>query len=138
MQTPSAELEAKDRAAIVAKQLNDFLYLYNRETELFVDKSERPSQIPKDLYHQFLEHARYDLMIYYRNIELINCIFHNRECDLEEVLIHQTAHAAPNYGTSPPGFQGVLKCIPNVPKRYGLKPPYKQNKLVKKVASGSS
>lgn len=74
------------------------------------------------------------------NIKVINVIFRNRECDLEEVLIHQTAHVAQNYGTSPPGFQGVLKCIPNVSKRYGLKPPYKQNKLVKgvKVAGGSS
>ncbi|CAG9765974.1 unnamed protein product [Ceutorhynchus assimilis] len=114
VKTPSSELENKDRAAIVAKQLNDFLYLYNRETEMFVDSSEKPSQIPKDLYDEFLMKAR--------------------ECDLEEVLVYQTTHMVPNYSASP-GFQGILKCIPNVSKHYGLKPPYKQNKLTKKVAS---
>ncbi|KAH1015348.1 hypothetical protein HUJ05_013087 [Dendroctonus ponderosae] len=98
-------------------QLNDFLYLYNRETDMFVDKSEKPSQIPKDLYQEFLEHAR--------------------ECDLEEVLIYQTTHVVPNYNASP-GFQGVLKCMPNVSKQYGIKPPYKQNKLAKVKIAGSS
>ncbi|KAL1514075.1 hypothetical protein ABEB36_003396 [Hypothenemus hampei] len=113
VKTPSTKLDTKDRAAIIAKQLNDFLYLYNRETDLFVDKSEKPSQIPKELYNEFLEHAR--------------------ECDLEEILvIYQTALAMPNYQTSP-GFQGILKCIPNVHKQYGIKPPYKQNKMAKSV-----
>lgn len=115
VKAPSLQLDTKDRAAIVAKQLNDFLYLYNRETELFVDKSDKPSQIPKALYHEFLEKAR--------------------ESDLEEVLIHQTTHKAPTYAA---GFQGVLKCIPNVPKQYGLKPPYKPNKLCKGVRVASS
>lgn len=117
VKTPSTKLDTKDRAAIVAKQLNDFLYLYNRETELFVDKTVKPSQVPKDLYHEFLYHAR--------------------ECDLEEVLVHQTTHTVPTYPATP-GFQGVLKCIPNVPKHYGLKPPYKQNKLCKTVKVASS
>ncbi|KAJ8924380.1 hypothetical protein NQ315_007176 [Exocentrus adspersus] len=107
VKAPSHKLEPKDRAAIVAKQLNDFLYLYNRETELFVDKTEKPSQIPTSLYNEFLEHAR--------------------ECDLEEVLIYQTTQTVPSYAATP-GFQGVLKCIPNVSKHYGLKPPYKSNK----------
>lgn len=56
-QQPSDNLKNKDRAAIVAKQLNDFLYMYNRETELFVDKTEKPSQIPTRLYEEFLENA---------------------------------------------------------------------------------
>ncbi|KAJ8962623.1 hypothetical protein NQ318_001016 [Aromia moschata] len=92
VKAPSLKLENKDRAAIVAKQLNDFLYLYNRETEMFVDKAEKPSQIPTKLYNEFLENAR--------------------ECDLEEVLIYQTTQTTPNYGVTP-GFQGILKCIPN-------------------------
>ncbi|KAJ8935583.1 hypothetical protein NQ314_012725 [Rhamnusium bicolor] len=56
--TPSQKLDSKDRAAIIAKQLNDFLYLYNRETDIFVDKTEKPSQIPTKLYNEFLENAR--------------------------------------------------------------------------------
>lgn len=58
IKAPSDDLDCKDRAAIVAKQLNDFLYLYNRETDMFVDKSEKPSPIPSKLYKEFLENAR--------------------------------------------------------------------------------
>uniref|UniRef100_V5G4R9 Tubulin--tyrosine ligase-like protein 5 n=1 Tax=Anoplophora glabripennis TaxID=217634 RepID=V5G4R9_ANOGL len=107
VKAPSHKLKPKDRAAIIAKQLNDFLYLYNRETDMFVDKTEKPNQIPAGLYNEFLEHAR--------------------ECDLEEVLIYQTTQTVPSYAATP-GFQGILKCIPNVSKYYGLKPPYKSNK----------
>lgn len=42
---------------------------------------------------------------------------------MEEILIHQTTQAVPTHGGKT-GFQGVLKCIPNVPKSYGLKPSY--------------
>jgi tubulin polyglutamylase TTLL5 len=115
--TPSQSLDSKDRAAVVAKQLNDFLYLYNRETELFVDKTEKPSQIPSKLYAEFLENAR--------------------ECDLEEILIHQTTQTVPTHGGKT-GFQGVLKCIPNVPKSYGLKPPYSKSAAKSKGLKVSS
>ncbi|KAJ8979747.1 hypothetical protein NQ317_004734 [Molorchus minor] len=107
VKAPSLKLESKDRAAMVAKQLNDFLYLYNRETEMFVDKSEKPSQIPTKLYNEFLENAR--------------------ECDLEEVLIYQTTQATPSYVVQP-GFQGILKCIPNVSKPNSIRSPYRSNK----------
>lgn len=52
------KLSGKDRAAIIAKQFNDFIYLYNKETEYFVDKTEYPSQIPDKLYDRFLANAR--------------------------------------------------------------------------------
>lgn len=45
-----------------------------------------------------------------------------RECDLEEILIHQTTPTVPIHGGKT-GFQGVLKCIPNAPKLGGLRPP---------------
>lgn len=57
LQTPSHKLSGKDRAAIVAKQLNDFLCSYNRETELFCDNLDRPSDVPNKLFVEFLEHA---------------------------------------------------------------------------------
>ncbi|KAL3287127.1 hypothetical protein HHI36_001608 [Cryptolaemus montrouzieri] len=91
---PSVKLSNKDRAAIIAKQFNDFIYLYNKETDYFVDKTERPSQIPEKLYDEFLANAR--------------------ESDLEEVLIYQTTHPmAQNLKT---GIQGLLKNIPNAPR----------------------
>lgn len=67
IKVPSVKLAIKDRAAIVAKQLNDFLILYNQETELFVHKSDHK---PTDYFDEFLQHAR--------------------ECDLEEVLTYHT------------------------------------------------
>lgn len=55
---PSQKLSGKDRAAFVAKQLNDFLVTYNKETDLYCDKFDRPSDIPCNLFIEFLEHAR--------------------------------------------------------------------------------
>ncbi|VEN51374.1 unnamed protein product [Callosobruchus maculatus] len=92
VKTPSSKMSLKDKTAIVAKQLNDFLYLYNRETDLFVNKTERPSQIPTKLYNEFIDHAR--------------------ESDLEEVLIYQTSLTSPIQSS---GFKGMMKCIPNTP-----------------------
>ncbi|CAH1975002.1 unnamed protein product [Acanthoscelides obtectus] len=89
VKTPSSKMSIKDKTAIVAKQLNDFLYLYNRETDLFVDKTEKPSQIPAKLYNEFVEHAI--------------------ESDLEEVLIYQTSLTTPIQST---GIKGMVKCIP--------------------------
>ncbi|XP_017779689.1 PREDICTED: tubulin polyglutamylase TTLL5 isoform X2 [Nicrophorus vespilloides] len=103
---PSHKLSEKDRAAIVAKQLNDFLYLYNRETEMYAEL-DRPSQIPRDLFSDFLEHAR--------------------ECDLEEVLMLQNVQTVPNAsvtnntnsttggGAPVSNIQGLLlRCLPNL------------------------
>lgn len=58
LKIPSHKLSGKDRAAIVAKQLNDFLVTYNKETEMYCDKFDRPSDIPNNLFIEFLEHAR--------------------------------------------------------------------------------
>ncbi|CAH1155614.1 unnamed protein product [Phaedon cochleariae] len=67
---PQDELNFKDKAAMVAKQLSDFLCLYNNETELFVDKQEIVAQIPSKLIDEFLKNAR--------------------ESELEEILVYQT------------------------------------------------
>ncbi|KAK9703147.1 Tubulin-tyrosine ligase family [Popillia japonica] len=88
---PSHKLSEKDRAAVIAKQLNDFIYLYNRETELYADLS-RPNQLSNAVFSEFLETAG--------------------ENDLEEILYLQ---AVPMKGKdSAPSFQGILKCLPNV------------------------
>ncbi|KRT83042.1 hypothetical protein AMK59_4029, partial [Oryctes borbonicus] len=89
--SPSQKLSEKDRAAVIAKQLNDFIYLYNRETELYSDLRS-PTQLPNIAFSEFLETAG--------------------ENDLEEVLYLQ---AVPMQGKgSTPSFQGILKCLPNV------------------------
>lgn len=67
---PCSKLSDKDRAAITAKQLSDFLHLYNRETELFEDTVDRPRTVPNKLFQKFLAAAS--------------------EQDLDDVLILQT------------------------------------------------
>lgn len=87
---PSNKLSDKDRAAITAKQLSDFLHLYNRETELYSDTVDRPKTVPNRLFQKFLLSAS--------------------EEDLDDILILQTklyncAHSF--LGKS--GFAGTLR-----------------------------
>ncbi|XP_066594034.1 tubulin polyglutamylase TTLL5 isoform X2 [Prorops nasuta] len=67
---PSSKLSDKDRAAITAKQLSDFLHLYNRETDLYSDTVDRPRTVPNRLFQKFLIAAS--------------------EEDLDDILIMQT------------------------------------------------
>lgn len=57
-QVPSHKLSDKDRAAFVAKQLYDFLFIYNRETETYRTELTRPTEIPDKLLFDFLDQAR--------------------------------------------------------------------------------
>lgn len=57
-QLPSSKLGDKDRAAITAKQLSDFLSLYNRETDLYTDTVDRPKTVPNRLFQKFISVAR--------------------------------------------------------------------------------
>ncbi|XP_071576774.1 tubulin polyglutamylase TTLL5 isoform X1 [Temnothorax nylanderi] len=67
---PCSKLSDKDRAAITAKQLSDFLHLYNRETDLYEDTVDRPRTVPNKLFQKFLAAAS--------------------EQDLDDILILQT------------------------------------------------
>ncbi|XP_075221955.1 tubulin polyglutamylase TTLL5-like [Lycorma delicatula] len=71
LKTPSRNLQGKDRIAVIAKQLSDFLYLYNRETDSLPTCSNENRQfIPNRLFTLFLPVAK--------------------ESDLEEVLTLNT------------------------------------------------
>ncbi|KAL7301419.1 hypothetical protein TKK_0005861 [Trichogramma kaykai] len=67
---PNSKLGDKDKAAVTAKQLSDFLHLYNRETEVYLDSVDRPRTVPNRLFQKFLIAAS--------------------EEDLDDVLILQT------------------------------------------------
>lgn len=58
LQIPSRKLVGKDRVAVVAKQLNDFIYLYNRETDLYSEGGDKSNIVPSKLYQQFLAAAK--------------------------------------------------------------------------------
>ncbi|XP_063231259.1 tubulin polyglutamylase TTLL5 [Bacillus rossius redtenbacheri] len=100
VQIPSRKLAGKDRVAVVAKQLNDFIYLYNRETELYSESGDKPNLVSSKLFQAFLNNAG--------------------EADLEDVLSVQTqqykcAHlylgrCGPSAGGTQP--LGLLRTVP--------------------------
>ncbi|CAH2267851.1 jg12928 [Pararge aegeria aegeria] len=64
---PPAKMCDKDRCAVIAKQLNDFLYMYYRETDLCTDSEDRAGCVSNIHFAQFLYSAS--------------------EADLEDVLL---------------------------------------------------
>lgn len=61
----------KDRAAITAKQLSDFLHLYNRETDLYEDTVDRSHTVPNELFQKFLVAARYAHMLFLKHSAIV-------------------------------------------------------------------
>ncbi|CAG9128152.1 unnamed protein product [Plutella xylostella] len=57
-QGPTDKMCDKDKCALVAKQLNDFLYDYYRETDGLVDSGDRQGRVPDMHAAQFLCAAR--------------------------------------------------------------------------------
>ncbi|TRY73203.1 hypothetical protein TCAL_16885 [Tigriopus californicus] len=70
LKAPSIKLSGKDRAAIVAKELNEFLGHYRRETDLYTAFKEESGMIPRHTFEEFIAFAN--------------------DTDLEEVLTLQT------------------------------------------------
>ncbi|XP_050663995.1 tubulin polyglutamylase TTLL5 isoform X2 [Leptidea sinapis] len=64
---PSAKMCDKDRCAVIAKQLNDFLYMYYRETDLYTDSADRHGCVS--------------------NIHFAHFLYSASEADLEDVLL---------------------------------------------------
>ncbi|CAK1583985.1 unnamed protein product [Parnassius mnemosyne] len=81
VQGPPAKMCDKDRCAVVAKQLNDFLYLYCRDADLCTDAERREGCVSNIDFAQFLYSAS--------------------EADLEDVLLlvlRMENHVAPFLG----------------------------------------
>lgn len=70
LKAPSIKLSGKDRAAIVAKELNEFLGHYRRETELFTLFREESGMVARHVFEEFIAFAN--------------------DSDLEDVLTLQT------------------------------------------------
>nr|CAD7437847.1 unnamed protein product [Timema bartmani] len=123
-QIPSRKLAGKDRIAVVAKQLNDFIYLYNRETELYSENSrDKANIVPARLFQRFLALAS--------------------ERDLEDVLSVQTrlykcAHLyLGRCGSTPVGSQplGLLRTQPLVRDKGGCPAHHRPLPRLSKVPS---
>ena len=70
LKSPSTKLSGKDKAAVVAKELGDFLGHYKKETELFTVFREEAGMIPRHIFEEFVAFAS--------------------DSDLEDVLTLQT------------------------------------------------
>lgn len=53
----SHKVIGKDRGALVAKQLGDYLHIYNKDTEAYVDSFDRIGMVPIKIFDDFLSHA---------------------------------------------------------------------------------
>ncbi|KFB38415.1 AGAP004288-PA-like protein [Anopheles sinensis] len=97
----------KDRGAMVAKQLGDYLHLYNKETEAYVDVFDIVGMLPIKLFDDFLQQAS--------------------EADLESVLTLHTnltqqmpflytgcSTSVPPAPPIPVGAHGFLKALPSM------------------------
>lgn len=95
----------KERGAMVAKLLGDYLHLYNKDTDGYVDNFDRMGMIPIKLFDDFLSHAQ--------------------ELDIESVLTLHTNvtqqmpflynSCSPGIPAAPPipvGAHGFLKSLP--------------------------
>lgn len=96
---------SKDRSAMVAKLLGDYLEGYNRDTEAYIDSFDNYGKIPIALFNDFTTHAQ--------------------EADLESVLTLHTNltqampflynRCGPSVPSTPPiptGTHGFLKALP--------------------------
>lgn len=71
IQLPPEDLSVKDRSAVIAKQLSDFLYQYNRETAALLSESNNEGlSIDEQLFDAFLLMSRYILELKYKSKNL--------------------------------------------------------------------
>lgn len=96
------KLAGKDRVAMIAKQLNEYLHTYTRETELFYPDLRPSMQIKNAVFQSFLQMAS--------------------ESDLEEILtlhlkLYKCAHVfLGRCSTPPPNLkpQELLQSLPQM------------------------
>lgn len=99
---PSIKLLGKDRVAVIAKQLNEYLHLYMRETELFYSDLCGSMPVAEVLFQSFLHVAT--------------------ENDLEEILtlhmrLYKCAHVFLGRCSPPPPSlkpHGLLQSLPQL------------------------
>ncbi|KAM3959296.1 LOW QUALITY PROTEIN: tubulin tyrosine ligase-like 5 [Aphomia sociella] len=109
---PPTKMCDKDRCAVIAKQLNDFLYMYYRETDLYTDSEDKEGCVSNIHFAQFLYSAS--------------------EADLEDVLLlllKMENHVTTFLGDSRNPF-----CVDLPPSRLNVDPPARHT-LLKHLAS---
>lgn len=96
---------AKERGAIIAKLLSDYLHLYNKDTEAFLDSFERKGMIPSKVFDDFLQHAQ--------ELEIENILtLHTNITQTMPFLYNSCSPSVPVAPPIPSGAHGFLKSLP--------------------------
>lgn len=105
----SSKVPCKDRSAIVAKLLGDYLEAFNRDTDACVDNYDYYGLIPSQLFDDFLAQALES------DLESILSLHVNLTQNLSFLFNRSTGTT--NVPTAPPiptGANGFLKALPNM------------------------
>lgn len=105
----SSRIHGKDRSAIVAKLLGDYLEAFNRDTESCVDNYNYYGLIPSQLYEDFIGQAQEC------DLEAILALHVNLTQNLSFMFNRSTTQAnIPNAPPIPTGANGFLKALPSM------------------------
>lgn len=128
----STRIHSKDRSALVAKLLGDYLDAYHRDTESYVDDFDRPGIIPRRQFNDFLslgqENDLESILTLHTNITQSLPFLNSRESALQPPPI-------------PSGVSGFLRALPAMVRRCvsntSIENYYKSLKSVNAASTGS-
>lgn len=103
----SPKIFGKDRSAMVAKLLGDYLESYNRETESFIDTYDRYGMIPTKLFAEFLAQAQE------ADLESVLTL-HTNVTQTMPFLYNRCSVGMPSAPPIPTGANGFLKALPSM------------------------
>lgn len=96
---------AKERGAVIAKLLSDYLHLYNKDTDAFLDSFEKKGVIPAKLFDDFLQQAQ--------EIDIENVLtLHTNMTQTMPFLYNSCSPSVPIAPPIPSGNHGFLKTLP--------------------------
>lgn len=97
----------KDRSAMLAKILGDYLHLYNKDTEAYVDTFDRMGMVPTKTFEEFVSHA------HEHDIESVLALHTNLSQDMN-YLYNSCSLGVPPTPPIPVGQYGFLKALPSM------------------------
>ncbi|XP_037913372.1 tubulin polyglutamylase TTLL5 isoform X4 [Hermetia illucens] len=103
----SHRILSKDRSAMVAKLLGDYLETYNRETDCYVDSFDAYGMIPSAVFNELLSHAQE------HELESVLTLHTNRTKSMP-FLYNRCGSNVPDTPPIPTGAHGFLKALPSM------------------------